>query len=159
MRSQIKLSEAFVDVWPEKVLIHGLALIVDSIEDVNNASAEKGGSQVKVVHEAVQQGAEVHHFLGAKVVEVLYIVTAGMLSPAPTIQPLDLVVTELPRAVAGGQNCAITPQAEEVALLTVESQPFGQHGEIIVELADTDGRIIALLGDEVVGQQFIYESH
>ena len=64
-------------IWPEAVLLHGTAVIVDLIEDVDNPAAEKDRGIVKVVHEAVkdkpklshtewtmflQRGSEIHYF-------------------------------------------------------------------------------------------------
>ena len=68
--------EPLLDVWPEKVLFHGLARVVDLVEDIDDARAQQRRSDVKVVHEAVQEGAKVNHLLRAELGQVFRVLEA-----------------------------------------------------------------------------------
>ena len=122
VRPHEHVPEPLLHVGPEEVLGHGLAAVVDTVDDVDDARAKQRGGDVEVVHERVQQLAEVHQVGGAVLLQVLGVVGAGMALAAAAVDALHVGVRHAAGAVAGDEDEAVRGQTEQVPALAVQSQ-------------------------------------
>ncbi len=115
MRSEIEFLETFLDVRPEVVHVHGPALVVDVVNDIDDPGAEERSCQVKVVHEAVQHRTEFDHLLWTEFIQMLNVITARMFPSTPSIHPLDFMICQLFRSMCGSQDGPVAAQPQQVA--------------------------------------------
>ena len=61
--SRVHLLETVQDIRPEVILLHRPPVVVDLVKNVHDPGADQDGRVIKVVHEAVKDGAEFTHLL------------------------------------------------------------------------------------------------